>query len=91
MGKSIITMDIKPWEAETDMAILEHSIRKITKDGLTWGTSQLMDIGYGIKKLRMIIVVVDEQVSADALEEEITELGDGEYVQSTEIIAFQKV
>ena len=50
-------MDVKPWDDTTNMEELEANVRKIEKPGLVWGASKLVDIGYGIKKLQMTIVV----------------------------------
>lgn len=38
---------------ETDMKALEASVRGIEKDGLVWGLSKLVAVGFGIKKLQM--------------------------------------
>lgn len=69
---------------ETDMAALEASVRSIVKDGLVWGASKLVAVGFGIKKLQINLVVEDEKISLDELGEEIT--GFEDYVQSTDIV-----
>jgi elongation factor 1-beta len=74
---------------ETDMALLEKNVRSIEKDGLVWGTSKLVAIGYGIKKLQINLVVEDAKVSLDELQEEIQE--DEDHVQSSDIQAMQKL
>jgi len=48
---------VKPWDDETDMAGLEAAVRSIEQDGLVWGASKLVAIGYGIKKLQITLVV----------------------------------
>lgn len=48
---------MKPWDDETDMAALEASVRSLEQDGLVWGASKLVPIGYGIKKLQITLVV----------------------------------
>ena len=48
---------MKPWDDETDMAKLEESVRSIEMEGLVWGASKLVPIGYGIKKLQITLVV----------------------------------
>ncbi|KAK1769762.1 translation elongation factor 1 beta [Phialemonium atrogriseum] len=88
-AKSIVTIDIKPWDDETDMAALESSVRAIEKDGLVWGASKLVPIGYGIRKLQVNIVIEDEKISVDELQEEIAEIED--YVQSSDVVAMQKL
>lgn len=35
---------------------------QVKMDGLDWGASALEDVGYGIKKLRITCVVVDDKV-----------------------------
>jgi len=71
------------------MAELEAAVRAIEKDGLVWGASKLVPLGYGIKKLQIVMVVEDEKISTTELEEEIQELED--YVQSTDIASMQKL
>jgi len=88
-AKSIVTLDVKPWDDETDMAALEAAVRSIEKDGLVWGGSKLVAVGYGIKKLQINIVVEDDKVSLDELQEEIQAFED--YVQSTDVAAMQKL
>jgi len=89
IAKSNIILDVKPWDDETDMAILEKSVRSIEMDGLLWGASKLVPVGYGIKKLQISCVVEDDKVSTDDLEEKITAFED--YIQSMDIAAFNKV
>lgn len=68
---------------------MEKAVRAIEKDGLVWGASTLVEVGFGIKKLQINLVVEDEKVSTTELEEEIQELED--WVQSTDIAAMQKL
>ncbi|KAK3044568.1 hypothetical protein LTS18_000925 [Coniosporium uncinatum] len=88
-AKSIVTMDVKPWDDETSMKELEEGVRKIEKDGLVWGASKLVPLGFGIKKLQINLVVEDEKISLDELQAEIEE--DEDHVQSTDIAAMQKL
>ncbi|KAJ8389783.1 hypothetical protein AAFF_G00114890 [Aldrovandia affinis] len=80
IAKSSILLDVKPWDDETDMAKLEECVRSIELDGLLWGASKLVPVGYGIKKLQIGCVVEDDKVGTDQLEEQITAFED--YVQS---------
>ncbi|KAG0224422.1 hypothetical protein B0O80DRAFT_534357 [Mortierella sp. GBAus27b] len=90
-AKSVCTIDVKPWDDETDMAALEKHVRSIEMEGLVWGLSKLVAVGYGIKKLQITAVVEDELVSMDALQDLVTG-GDGEeYVQSMDVAAMQKL
>uniref|UniRef100_A0A8C1NHM1 Eukaryotic translation elongation factor 1 delta a (guanine nucleotide exchange protein) n=1 Tax=Cyprinus carpio TaxID=7962 RepID=A0A8C1NHM1_CYPCA len=89
IAKSSILLDVKPWDDETDMSKLEECVRSIQMDGLLWGASKLVPVGYGIKKLQISCVVEDDKVGTDILEEEITTFED--YVQSVDIAAFNKI
>jgi elongation factor 1-beta len=39
------------------MKALEDAVRSIQQDGLVWGASKLVAVGYGIKKLQINLVV----------------------------------
>ncbi|KAG1859651.1 hypothetical protein F4604DRAFT_1792335 [Suillus subluteus] len=88
-AKSVVTLEVKPWDDETDMQALEDSVRSIEQEGLVWGASKLVAVGYGIKKLQITVVVEDELVSLDDLQEKLAEFDD--YVQSSDIAAMQKL
>ncbi|KAL9248989.1 Elongation factor 1-delta-like protein [Drosera capensis] len=80
-GKSSVLLDVKPWDDETDMKKLEEAVR-----------TKLVPVGYGIKKLQIMLTIVDDLVSVDSLiEEHLTEEPINEYVQSCDIVAFNKI
>jgi len=89
IAKSSILLDVKPWDDETDMAKLEECVRSIEMDGLLWGQSKLVPVGYGIRKLQIGCVVEDDKVGTDMLEEQITAFED--FVQSMDVAAFNKI
>jgi len=89
IAKSNIILDIKPWDDETPLDKLEECVRSVTMDGLLWGTGKFVAVGYGIKKLQITCVVEDDKVSTDDLEDQIT--GFEDYVQSMDIVAFNKI
>ncbi|XP_070816480.1 uncharacterized protein [Chaetodon trifascialis] len=89
IAKSSILLDVKPWDDETDMVKLEECVRSVQADGLLWGTSKLVPVGYGIKKLQIACVVEDDKVGTDMLEEEIVKFED--YIQSVDVAAFNKI
>ncbi|THU56512.1 hypothetical protein C4D60_Mb11t18010 [Musa balbisiana] len=91
-GKSSVLLDIKPWDDETDMKKLEEAVRSLEMPGLLWGASKLVPVGYGIKKLQIMMTIVDDLVSVDTLiEEELTVEPRNEYIQSCDIVAFNKI
>jgi elongation factor 1-beta len=71
------------------MKELEEGVRGIEKDGLVWGGSKLVAVGFGIKKLQINLVIEDDKVSLDELQEQIEGLED--YVQSSDVAAMQKL
>lgn len=71
------------------MAALEASVRSIEKDGLVWGASKLVAVGFGIRKLQINLVVEDLKISLDELQEQIQDFED--YVQSSDVAAMQKL
>lgn len=89
IAKSSILLDVKPWDDETDMKMMEDNVRTIAMDGLLWGASKLVPVGYGIKKLQICCVIVDDKVSVDDLQEKIEAFED--FVQSVDIAAFNKI
>nr|KJB83619.1 hypothetical protein B456_013G255200 [Gossypium raimondii] len=91
-GKSSVLMDVKPWDDETDMKQLEEAVRSVEMPGLLWGASKLVAVGYGIKKLQIMLTIVDDLVSVDTLiEEYLTVEPRNEYIQSCDIVAFNKI
>ncbi|XP_010526783.1 PREDICTED: elongation factor 1-delta 1 isoform X1 [Tarenaya hassleriana] len=91
-GKSSVLLDVKPWDDETDMKKLEEAVRSVEMEGLLWGASKLVAVGYGIKKLQIMLTIVDDLVSVDTLiEEQLTVEPINEYVQSCDIVAFNKI
>ncbi|KAM2378755.1 hypothetical protein ACFX1X_040114 [Malus domestica] len=91
-GKSSVLLDVKPWDDETDMKKLEEAVRSVHTEGLLWGASKLVAVGYGIKKLQIMMTIVDDLVSVDTLiEEQLTVEPINEYVQSCDIVAFNKI
>jgi elongation factor 1-beta len=88
-AKSNVILDVKPWDDETDMAVLEQCVRSVQMEGLIMGASKLVPVGYGIKKLQITTVIEDDKVSVDELVEKIQEFED--YIQSVDIAAFNKI
>lgn len=88
IAKSSVLLDVKPWDDETDMKKMEECVRSIVEEGLLWGVSKLVPVGYGINKLQ-IMCVIEDTVSVDLITEKIE--GFEDYVQSVDIAAFNKI
>eukprot|EP00996_Jenningsia_fusiforme_P004307 NODE_5121_length_716_cov_219.098951_g4754_i0.p2 GENE.NODE_5121_length_716_cov_219.098951_g4754_i0~~NODE_5121_length_716_cov_219.098951_g4754_i0.p2 ORF type:complete len:183 (+),score=54.81 NODE_5121_length_716_cov_219.098951_g4754_i0:74-550(+) len=89
VAKSSIILDIKPWDDETDMVELERCVRAIELNGLHWGMSKLVPVAFGVKKMQIVLSIVDDLVSSDDIEEAIMSLED--YVQSMDVVAWNKL
>nr|AKI85308.1 elongation factor 1-delta [Cerebratulus lacteus] len=89
VGKSTIIFEVKGYDDETDFKKVEAEIRNIEHQGLRWGEeAKLVPVAYGIQKLLINAIVVDEECSVDFLEETIEEIED---VQSVDIKSFNKI
>jgi len=90
VGRSAVILDIKPWGEETDMAVLEAEVRKISQEGLEWKAGQLLPVAFGVKKLQIMCHIVDDLVSVDEdIIAKIEALED--LVQSVDTFAFNKL
>merc|ERR1712066_886814 len=76
IAKTNVLFDVKPWDDETDMEALKEACKSIEMDGLLWGASKLVPVGYGINKLQLMCVVEDDKVSIEELSEKMTEFED---------------
>jgi len=88
--KSLVVLEVKPWEADTDLEAVWREIIKFEKEGLTWGeTFKLEPVAYGIKKLVLTCTIVDSLIVLDDITESIEAMED--YVQSVEIASMNKI
>merc|ERR1712027_287783 len=67
IAKTNVLFDVKPWDDETDMDAMKKACTSIEMDGLLWGASKLVPVGYGINKLQLMCVVEDDKVSIEEL------------------------
>ena len=81
-------MEVKPYDDETKMEDIEKLVRDVQMEGLKWGKAQPVPVAYGLNKLQITAVIVDELVSTDLLSELIEK--NDEIIQSTDIVSFQK-
>ncbi len=88
--KSLVVLEVKPWEADTDLESLWKQIITFEKEGLTWGqTFKLEPVAYGVKKLVLTCTIVDSLIVLDDITESIEAIE--EYVQSVEIASMNKI
>merc|ERR1719262_1515708 len=89
IAKTSVLLDVKPWDDETDLNEMLKAVKAIEMDGLLWGASKLVPVGYGINKLQVMCVVEDEKVSIEELQEKIEAFED--FVQSCDVAAMNKI
>jgi len=89
IAKTSVLFDVKPWDDETDSDKMLEACKSIEMDGLLWGASKLVPIGYGIKKLQLMCVVEDAKVSIEELQEKMCDFED--YIQSVDVHAMNKI
>lgn len=74
--------------------VIDGIIAKLTVYLLVFDgrAAKLVPVGYGIKKLQIMMTIVDDLVSVDSLiEEHLTVEPANEYIQSCDIVAFNKI
>jgi elongation factor 1-beta len=94
VARSCVIFDISPWEVDeegkTDIIdAIEKRVRSITMEGLEWKAREIVKIGFGINKLRIMCHIVDDLVSVELLQETIESNED--LIQSVTIHAFNKL
>lgn len=88
--KSLVVLEVKPWEADTDLKMVWNLIREYKQEGLSWGESyKLEPVAYGIMKLVMTCTIVDSLVLMDDVTENIEKLED--HVQSVTVASMNKI
>ncbi|KAG7387591.1 Elongation factor 1-beta [Phytophthora pseudosyringae] len=88
--RSQVVIEVKPWEAETDLEELAAKIKALPVEGLTWGEGhKLVPVAFGIKKLLVQCVIIDDLVLLDDITEAIESFED--YVQSVDVASMNKL
>merc|ERR1712227_723193 len=89
IAKTSVLFDVKPWDDETDMDAMLAAVKSIEMEGLVWGATKLVPVGYGINRLQIMCTVEDEKVSIEELSEKMAEFED--FVQSVDVAAMNKI
>ncbi|KAG6959280.1 hypothetical protein JG688_00010138 [Phytophthora aleatoria] len=88
--RSQVVIEVKPWEAETDLEELAAKIKALPVEGLTWGEGhKLVPVAFGIKKLLVQCVIIDDLVLLDDITDAIE--GFEDYVQSVDVASMNKL
>eukprot|EP00092_Neocalanus_flemingeri_P015687 GFUD01016981.1.p1 GENE.GFUD01016981.1~~GFUD01016981.1.p1 ORF type:complete len:287 (+),score=109.64 GFUD01016981.1:59-862(+) len=89
IAKTSVLFDVKPWADDTDLDAMKAACLGIEMEGLVWGASKLVPVGYGIQKLQIMCTVEDEKVSIEELGEKMEAFE--EFVQSVDVAAMNKI
>eukprot|EP00518_Triparma_eleuthera_P003356 CAMPEP_0182454354 /NCGR_PEP_ID=MMETSP1319-20130603/1031_1 /TAXON_ID=172717 /ORGANISM="Bolidomonas pacifica, Strain RCC208" /LENGTH=235 /DNA_ID=CAMNT_0024652365 /DNA_START=25 /DNA_END=729 /DNA_ORIENTATION=- len=87
--RSQCVFEVKPVDTETDLDALAATIRAIEINGLSWGEAyDKIPVAYGIEKLIISCVIVDELVGVDDITDPIEALED--FVQSVDLATMNR-
>ncbi|KAL8432075.1 hypothetical protein ACSSS7_004878 [Eimeria intestinalis] len=76
INKSMLVIEIKPNSSETNLDEIEKEVRRIHMEGLTWGEKvKKVPIAFGLYKLQVQCVIVDDLVNTQSLTDTIEEIG----------------
>jgi elongation factor 1-beta len=88
INKSEVVFDVKGYETTDDFDGWAKRILAIQKEGLVWKDSyKIVPVGFGMNKLEMGMIIVDDLISTDDLFEDI---GSWEGIQSVDVVKFSK-
>ena len=88
--RSLVVLEVKPWEAECDLKAVWATIKEYKQEGLTWGEGfKLEPVAFGIMKLVMTCSIVDSLVLMDDITDHIESIE--EFVQSVNIASMNKI
>ncbi len=91
--KTMFVFDVKPFDTETDLEALAKTLKATTRDGIVcWGEEhKFLPVAFGIKKLRISMIVEDDKVCQDDLEDHINADGRDDQIQSIDLYTMSKV
>jgi len=76
IGKSTLVFEIKPASEKTNLDMVEKEVRKIQLEGLEWSSAaKKIPLAYGLFKLQMGAVIIDDLVQTDSILERIECIG----------------
>lgn len=90
IAKSVVVFDVKGYEVDCDWNAMAEKIRtEVNMEGLTWMDShEIVPIAFGMKKLQMSCIIIDDLVGTDDIFDKIMVWDDD--VQSCDIVSFDK-
>ncbi|CAM9344035.1 unnamed protein product [Discosporangium mesarthrocarpum] len=90
IDRSQVVLEVKPWEADTDLKKLFEKITKVEIAGLAWGEAmKLVPVAFGVKKLVISCVVEDDKVGVEDITDAIEAFEDD--VQSVDMTTMNRL
>lgn len=71
MGKVAVSMRVMPDSEDVDINGISQSIKNLIKGEYTLGNSQIEEVAFGLKAIRLIVVMEDKEGLMDHIENEI--------------------
>lgn len=58
-----------------------------------WDAAKLIPVGYGIKKMQITAVIEDAKIESfdEIIEDDLVKDGESDFIQSVDIVAFNKI
>ena len=91
--KTMFVFDVKPFDTETDLEALAKALKATTRDGIVcWGQEhKFLPVAFGIKKLRISMIVEDDKICQDDMEDHMNADGRDDLIQSIDLYTMSKV
>ncbi|CAM9634524.1 unnamed protein product [Discosporangium mesarthrocarpum] len=90
IDRSQVVLEVKPWEAESDLKAVYAKIAQIEVPGLVWGEAfKEVPVAFGVKKLVVSCVIEDDKVGVQDITDPIEALQDD--VQSVDMTSMNRL
>ncbi len=81
----MVVLKVLPEDSDVDMSVLQEKIRTNLKDVCEINSSEIQDIAFGLKALRLQIIVPDEEGRIDRVEDIISKIDKVGQVDTEEV------
>ncbi len=85
MGKVAVSMRVMPTSEEVDTDALLKLIKNLVKGEYSLGNSQIEEVAFGLKAIRLIIIMDDKEGMMDRIENEIRKIDGVSEVEVEEV------
>ncbi len=85
MGKVAVSFKIMPSDETKDLSKIENALKTDLSNSFTLGKSSIEELAFGIKVLKLIVIMSDEGGLVDAVEQRIRSFQDIGEVEVEEV------